>query len=58
MIRSALFIGISCLSFNVFATSLNDLNSAMHQLPTAQQVAPKMLYGGQDVLGPKTTTRS
>ena len=59
MIKSALLIGMSCLSFNVFAASLTDLNSALHQtnLPATQQVVPKMLYGGQDMQG-KTIERT
>ncbi|GEM_PF-5963363 len=53
MIKLALFLATACLSFNVFAVTVGDINSALYRTnQQTAQVPAKMIYGGRDVISP------
>jgi hypothetical protein len=54
MIKRAFFLGTMLFSFNAFASSIADLNSALHKanVKTAR-TSTKIIYGGQDIFRPQ-----
>lgn len=57
--KLALFLATACLSVNVFAMTVGDLNSALSRTnQQTAQVPAKMIYGGRDVVSPKQAAES
>lgn len=59
MIKLALFLGTACISFNTFALTVGELNSALNKTnQQTAQIQPKMLYGGRDIISPKVINQT
>ncbi len=54
MIKPALLLGTILLSYNAFAASVSDLNSALNKANQKTAQSPtKIIYGGRDILHPQ-----
>lgn len=59
MIKPALLLGTMLLSYNAFAASVSDLNSALNKTyQKTTQNPTKIIYGGRDIFQPQVVNEA